>query len=386
MSHAFDDARPEQCWNFGLAHDHLLMFASDDVRNPEMKNKWLEQLERTQISPEYSDFFRRWRATLDGPSTRRQTCEAASRLFVGHGNPSGSEVGLTVHHTWGAPVIPGSALKGLLAHRVTTLYGAQSGDEDPERERWRGVTWNKNRITRGPGDLYRVLFGAPDAEDADETSGACAGSVIFHDALYVPRAGEKDHPFARDVLTVHQKSYYDSCGASAPNDYDDPNPVGFLNVKPGARFLLALSGPADWTELAMQLLLEALEDWGVGGKTSLGYGRLLAVDEHAASASVATKASPNEDPQPIRAGPSQLLVEFEAALKGKKGVVVRETLELMLDQWPERLDKLDDKERRRAANSLNKKSSKLKKARDNALKARLNEWIARLRGESADPT
>jgi len=105
-------------------------------------------------------------------------------------------------------------------------------------------------------------------------AGASGGLVTFHDALYVPRIGEsEDRPFAADVLTVHQRSYYDSSGKSAPNDYDPPNPVAFLTVRPGARLLFALSGPADWTELAEKLLHDALEQWGVGGKTSAGYGR-----------------------------------------------------------------------------------------------------------------
>src|SRR5690606_20321350 len=54
-----------------------------------------------------------------------------------------------------------------------------------------------------------------------------------------------------------------------------PTPIAFLTVRPGACFLFALSGPADCTELAAQLLREALEKWGVGGKTSAGYGRLI---------------------------------------------------------------------------------------------------------------
>jgi hypothetical protein len=40
--------------------------------------------------------------------------------------------------------------------------------------------------------------------------------------------------------------------------------------------LFALSGPPDWTQLTEQLLRGALEKWGVGGKTSAGYGRLIA--------------------------------------------------------------------------------------------------------------
>src|SRR5690606_6863650 len=159
------------------------------------------------------------------------------------------------------------ALKGVLAHHVASLYGGH--------ERWRGVTWDGHRIAKGPGELYRTLFGAPDADDDPKNDpGARAGNVVFHDALYIPSSCAMDRPFAREILTVHLRPYYDKHGQTAPNDYEDPVPVGFLNVRPGACFLLALSGRADWTELALALLLEALRARGVGGKTSLGYGRL----------------------------------------------------------------------------------------------------------------
>ncbi|MFN3484738.1 MAG: type III-B CRISPR module RAMP protein Cmr6, partial [Planctomycetota bacterium] len=119
-------------------------------------------------------------------------------------------------------------------------------------------------------------------------AGASAGLVTFHDALYVPGSALGDRPFAADGLTVHQKPYYESSGGSWPNDYDSPNPVAFLTVRPGVRLLFALSGPADWTKLAERLLRDALENWGVGGKTSSGYGRLIAPDRSATPAPAPT--------------------------------------------------------------------------------------------------
>jgi CRISPR-associated protein Cmr6 len=49
--------------------------------------------------------------------------ELLSRLLVGHGTQSPTEVGLTTHRTWGVPVVPGTALKGLLSHYVDAVYG-----------------------------------------------------------------------------------------------------------------------------------------------------------------------------------------------------------------------------------------------------------------------
>lgn len=254
---------------------------SDNDRRP-----WLEKLAELAVSPDYARSFERWKASFSATGDRLAELTLASRLLIGHGNASAIDVGLTVHHTWGVPVIPGSALKGLVAHYVDATYGPTDASKKPweqqgdERVRadYQGVTWNRRRIERGPGVVYRALFGAPDArQDATVRengfeAGAAAGLVTFHDALYIPGSLADNKPFSADVLTVHQKGYYGSSGQSAPNDYDSPNPVAFLTVRPKCRLLLALSGPSEWTELAAQLLADAIKHWGVGGKTAAGYG------------------------------------------------------------------------------------------------------------------
>jgi len=272
-----------------LAYDAWAPMGDDGKVPDSERAKWLSKLADFAVAPDYSRFFQRWKASFSAPGDRVFELELASRLLVGQGNSSATDVGITVHHTWGVPVIPGSALKGLLAHYVDAVYGPSEPAKKPweqegeERQRadYQGVRWRGRRIERGPGAVYRALFGAPDAEEDGALrargyeAGASAGLVTFHDALYVPWSAPDDKPFAVDVLTVHQKHYYDSAGESWPNDYDSPNPVAFLTVRPRARFFFALSGPADWTELAEKLLRDALQKWGVGGKTSAGYGRLV---------------------------------------------------------------------------------------------------------------
>jgi len=273
----------------GLAYEAWAPVGDDGKVADDERATWLAKLSNLAASPDYARAFDRWNASFRAPVDRTFELDLASRLLVGHGNFSATDVGLTVHHTWGAPVIPGSALKGLLAHFVDAVYGPdepklppwEQPESERDRARYQGVTWRGRRIECGPGDVYRALFGAPDAEqdpamrERGFEAGASAGLVTFHDALYVPRSTPDDKPFAADVLTVHQKGYYDSSGTSWPNDYDSPNPVAFLTVRPGVRLLFALSGPADWTDLAERLLRDALKEWGVGGKTSAGYGRLV---------------------------------------------------------------------------------------------------------------
>jgi CRISPR-associated protein Cmr6 len=237
------------------------------------KAGWLDKLVQPAISEDYWKFYDRWKASF--PADQWKEIELASRLLVGHGNASATGVGLTVHHTWGVPIIPGSALKGLCAHYTAATYGRQEDSEGGNPAHFSGPRWEegRRRIEAAPGDYYRALFGAPDVNDD-----ASAGLVVFHDALYVPDSVPGNTPFAVDVLTVHQRSYYGQeqgtgPGERWPNDYDSPTPVGFISVKPGAKLLLAVGGQAEWAKLALRLLTEAIHEWGAGGKTSAGYGR-----------------------------------------------------------------------------------------------------------------
>lgn len=283
--------RPEIPEHMGLAYDVLAPVTEDPREQTtkvpdERKGEWLDQLERQSVPKDYACFFDCWKRAFEKEGCGTAELRAVSRILVGHGNPSATEVGITLHHTWGVPCVPGSALKGLLSHYVDAVYGprkeglaaASGGPGDGERDQYRGVIWSRSRIQRGPGRVYRAIFGAPSAEEdhpASGEEGAIQGGVVFHDALYVPGSCPGDKPFARDVLTVHHREYYTSGGESYPNDYDSPNPVGFLSVRPGARFLVALGGASEWTTFVMPLLQDALRDWGVGGKTTSGYGRLV---------------------------------------------------------------------------------------------------------------
>ncbi len=279
-------AQRQQPDHAGLAYDVWAPFealgadeAQDHARE-KLRDEWLGRLERLELPGDYARAYEVWAHGLLSDGSAVAYGRLTSRLLVGHGNASPTEVGLTLHHTWGAPIIPGSALKGLLAHYVATLYGPDAQGADPEREAFRGVRWDGHRIAAGPGAVYRSLFGAPSSDDGGEAE---AGYVIFHDALLVPPGvgGSAARPFARDVLTPHQATHARAGGRDAqtgadvwPSDYDDPTPVSFLSVRPGGEFLIALGGDPDWARFTLDLLCAALEQWGVGGKTVAGYGRM----------------------------------------------------------------------------------------------------------------
>jgi CRISPR-associated protein Cmr6 len=290
---------------------------------------------------------------------------------------------LTVHHTWGVPVIPGSALKGLLNHYVDAVYGpAVTGmhpmdpdfpQEERDRAPFRGVTWAGKRIEHGPGEVHRALFGAPRAK-SDRLfqafgAGETVGHVMFHDALFVPE-GVGEQPFAVDVLTVHQRSYYGQARKQAgsnecplPNDYDDLNPVSFLTVRPDTRFLVAMSGPSEWTQLAFGLLRDALIEWGVGGKTTSGYGHIRKEDWKA--------IWPEEPP------PSAVVEELGVWLSSTKLEQRPKLEQLPGETWLPRLRAASSDEKREIAKLIRKeiKSKKLTAERDQIIAEIMNEPV-----------
>lgn len=305
---------------------------------------WLARLEAHPEPDDYADAFIRWKDSLRQSYTATFTARAESRLLVGHGNASPTGVGLTLHHTWGVPVVPGSSLKGVLAGYLRAVYG------DAAME------------------ARRRLFGVP-GEDGE---GAHAGEVIFHDAQWVPyrrvTGADRSPTFlSRDVLTVHHAGWYGGT-SSWPNDYESPNPVAFLSVRPRGCFLVALSlAPgmeADaqaeaflkWTA---QRLDEALCHWGVGGKTAAGYGRLV-------------REGPLElqrPLRPVRASPA--LTEFLSWVEARRAdkVEQRQVLVGFEAEWLERLVSLAPEAREAGAKALRSlvKNPKLEARRDELL-------------------
>lgn len=190
------------------------------------------------------------------------------RMVIGLGGASVLGTGLTLHHTYGTPVIPGSALKGLAAHYCHQVWGEENGKFRGEET----VTDAEGKKRKRPAGEYHVaMFGSQ--QDA--------GHITFHDAWITPASLGKS--LRLDVMTPHHQEYYGEPQGSnkhPPTDFDDPVPVSFLSIT--GDFLVALScdvaGEAgqQWVDLAFQLLSRALEEWGIGGKTNTGYGRMLA--------------------------------------------------------------------------------------------------------------
>lgn len=165
------------------------------------------------------------------------------RVVVGHGEDSVHETSLTLSPTYGVPVFPGSALKGLAA-----AYARERDLPDQEMVR---------------------LFGSP--RPGTTTTDARQGSVVVLDAF-----PEEPPTVVVDVLTPHVAPYYKDGNdkdspTEYPAEYHHPVPVRFLAVEK-TPFTALLVGPGEDVAQFADLLGNAVTELGLGGKTSAGYG------------------------------------------------------------------------------------------------------------------
>lgn len=292
---ALRDIKPEgQNTHAGLWLDRFLAEqprTNDTITGKHPYTKHIEQLEKWEAPTSYKQFFKRWEQGLQafknqlpaGYTLLTGKATARGRIAVGLGAEGVLENAITLHRTYGIPYLPGSALKGLAA-----AYAHQYLADE---------TWRHPPIeiaADAPVTAHEIVFG----------STRSAGYVTFFDALYIP--GDNKPPLALDVLTVHHPDYYQNDPPAAPPaDWDSPTPISFVSAT--GKYHVALAGPEAWVTVAWEILSQALDKLGIGGKTSAGYGR-MDLTKPDQLASPGTEARPA--PQALTLPP-----QFEMALK-----------------------------------------------------------------------
>lgn len=201
--------------------------------------------------------------------------ETDGRLVVGLGSESIYETSMCLHYIYGFPYIPGQAVKGILRnHIINEVF------DGSEKNALKNITFCR-------------IFGC-DENGKIKTS---VGSIVFFDAypVNIPK-------LKLDVMNPHYSSYYgDKSNTIPPVDYDDTIPVNFMTVEDTIfRFIYGVKNnfieidgikkyfdkPVNdlWdetqkeflnkslSEIVCEYLKQALEEKGVGAKTSVGYG------------------------------------------------------------------------------------------------------------------
>lgn len=235
--------QPNQpCEHAGLLLDRGFETWGDD--HPEKVLQLHQAAAAIEYSPLYENAYQRWKKILTGNPGTSKTLEAKleNRLYLGMGEASPLEAGITLHQTYGVPFIPGTAVKGVLHH-----YARNVGVDQK---------------------IQDIIFGRePDSENKRDSGEA--GYLIFNNAWWIP--GKK--ALAPEIITVHYKNYYQEKGAKGTDkrlDFESPNPNPQIAIQ--GSFLFSVEGDEAWANYAIKLMKRALTENGIGGKTSSGYG------------------------------------------------------------------------------------------------------------------
>jgi len=172
------------------------------------------------------------------------TSKTTYRLLIGS-EQSVYETSIRLHHIYGIPYIPSTAIKGVVKNYY--IQKLSSFKFSTENNNFKLIKLNYH---------FLHLFGSQEQE----------GKIIFFDAF--PTTSPK---IKVDIMNPHYKHYYSE--GKAPTDDKNPTPIPFLTVEDTKfKFFIASKEPID--EDFIKLFKEALQNHGIGSKTAVGYGYL----------------------------------------------------------------------------------------------------------------
>lgn len=188
------------------------------------------------------------------------------KMIIGAGNESALENGITLHHIYGFPYIPASAVKGVL--RYVALL--EKFGDDPKVLEEKDKELAKKSLEEIPHELkdFIYIFGNQNAR----------GKVIFSDGLPDPDDIPK---LSFDILNPHYTEYYkklysgENVKWTEEFERGDPTPIYFPVIKDGS-FVFYFKLPKYDEKLLKYIksLFEKAFQEGFGSKTRYGYGLL----------------------------------------------------------------------------------------------------------------
>lgn len=238
--------------------DKYLKFVIREFEN--FKQKWSNF---THITSRIEKFTENLKNAGYHNTTFKSNCQW--RLVIGLGAAHPQETSMTLHHIYGIPYIPGSAIKGITKHWSVVKFATHKvkiqNNNDFEDVLYqisdnldKGIEQDLTIDEINFNDLIKI-FGTQKK----------SGDVIFMDAFPVG-----DVKLKMDIMNPHYQDYY--TGNNPPADWLNPNPIKFLTVENTEFQFYLLSKNQELLKVAEKLLKEALKESGIGAKTSLGYG------------------------------------------------------------------------------------------------------------------
>ncbi len=171
--------------------------------------------------------------------------ETDERLIIGLGGACVYETSLTLHHIYGVPYIPGSAIKGSFrSYLIEKRFN--NNEKDAMDEGW-----------------FKKIFGNEENQ----------GKVIFFDAFPIG-----DLKIFKDIINPHYQDYYsDDKNKVYPTDDQSPVPIPFLVVKGKFKFVFGVKEDfkvedKEVLKFVKEELQNSLKEFGIGAKTAVGYG------------------------------------------------------------------------------------------------------------------
>ena len=241
------------CKNMSLYFEKILFFKNNATSKNKSNDKKLilirDILDKSTRIGKYLNYLaerhEKLVSTLRNQRNHRYikiTGQVKRRMLVGAGNPSPWEVGFTFSRNYGVPIIPASSIKGCFRHFL----------ED-----------------KGEDSKARKLFGTGGEESASE------GNIIFLDAIPI-----NSLRLGIDLINCHFQPYYsDTKCEKPPNDWYNPVPVYYLVIEEGIfRFdIFVIDNEVNIEEITEDFKT-MLEEYGIGAKTSYGYGRFKKIE------------------------------------------------------------------------------------------------------------
>jgi CRISPR-associated protein Cmr6 len=300
----------ERIENFALLLNKLVQFRRKKSGQLEVikkleelsdKNKyevWIKKFQKIT-----KQFVKKYQNFVEKIAKDSLTLTLSWRLTIGLGSASVYETSITLHHIYGIPYLPGSAIKGVTrSYKILCMAEELSHPDDyyervallekflekfdlvKEFPEWKKV---KNFQVNNPEDknkkikfseqlyksleakqaelrIFQLIFGTQERQ----------GCIIFFDSF------PENFEIKYDIMNPHYGPYYTERGGKPPADYYNPVPIPFL-VLENAKFtfylgvksrLVSAGEKEDLLKIAKKWLKEALTNYGIGAKTTLGYG------------------------------------------------------------------------------------------------------------------